>query len=58
MKDYLIVYIDKYKVVYNTEVIAESLREAVNDFYRHCAWNTGAKILNIICLEEELKKYE
>lgn len=53
MKDYLIVYIYKDKEVYNTIVSAESLREVVNDFNRNCAWNTGAKILNIICLEEE-----
>lgn len=53
MKDYLIVYIDEDKEVYNATVGAESLREAVSDFYRNCGWSTGAKILNIICLEEE-----
>lgn len=53
MKDYLIVYIDKDKEVWNATVSAESLREVINDFNRNCGWKTGAKILNIICLEEE-----
>ena len=52
MKDYLIIYIDKENEVCNTITSAESLREAVYDFARNCAWDTGAKILNIICLEE------
>lgn len=53
MKDYLIIYIDNNKEIYNTRISAENIREAVDDFNRNCTWVSYFIILNIICLEEE-----